>query len=367
AVLRAAPLDEFLTADPGFDAWHGEGEVGVDMMNNKVDLFKMRGDPDPRNGAIGDYRGAHLRGGLALTRRLWVDGGAWSRKIITPYDSGESTALHGAVQFQAVQSFGVFPSMALRLSGWRDSAPEAIKGSPSSISLGGTSVTAQRIRVDQPRDEQFQVDLINTWNLTSNTKLSMFASLGRSSVNFDNIYVSDLSAGGLSTTGQFQLKPYTTAEGSTGISGVCTSGDCRLSGSNTGVLRFAVPPPNGMNVPDGMNIAYDSTFLQVGGMYGWISPEWRARVGYRFVKWNRDVDGAVADMGKTVIDTNHFLTGEVGYKPPIPLFEHAGFFVRGQGMMNQFVGEIPFSYNAFSAQKFDHRYGLLTLGVTGGF
>ncbi|MBF0418495.1 MAG: hypothetical protein HQL86_09640, partial [Magnetococcales bacterium] len=185
AISHAAPLDEFLTANPGFDPLHGEGEIGADMMNRTVDLFKMRGDPDPRNNAIGDYRGLHARGGLALTRRLWVDGGAWSRKIITPYDSGESFALHGAAQFQVLQPLGAFPALALRLSGWRDSAAEAVKGSPTSITQGDLSVTANGIRIDSPRDEQVQIDLIGTWTLPRNTALSTFVSYGKSSVNFD--------------------------------------------------------------------------------------------------------------------------------------------------------------------------------------
>ncbi|MBF0212591.1 MAG: hypothetical protein HQM00_03385 [Magnetococcales bacterium] len=360
AFLKSAPLDEFLTANPGFDPWHGEGEVGLDMMNSAVDLFNVRGDPDPRNSAIGDYRGVHLRGGLALTRRLWMDGGAWKRKVITPYDNGESMTLHGAAQFQVTHAFGVFPAVALRLSGWRDSASEAVKSSRSSVVIGGNTVTSEQIRVEEPRDEQMQVDLIQTWNPSQSTSLSMFVSYGKSSVDFDRVYASDLAAGGLTATGQFQLTPYTFSNGVQGISGVCTS-QCGQ------MLDFKVPAPNGQSVPEGLNIGYESDYYQAGGMYSWLSPQWRARLGYRFVKWNRDVDEAVSQMGKAVIDTNHFVTGEVGYKPPFPWFEHAGLFLRGQVMMNQFVGEIPFSYNAFSAHKFDTRYGLVTMGVTGGF
>lgn len=358
--LQTAPLDEFLTATPGFAPLHGEGEVGVNMMNNQIDVLGIReGKTDPRNSAIGDYSGVHMRGGLALSRRLWLDGGALVRKITTPYDSGESVSLHGAAQFLVLQPLGWFPAMALRLSAWGDSASEAVKGSPSSITLGGTTVTADKVRVEQPWDEQVQLDLISTWHLTPSTRLSMFASYGKSSVYFDNLYVTTISANGLTATGQFLLKQ-TNTSGSTGIKGTCVS-DCGQ------VLDFTMPAPADMQVPEGLNIGYDSDYYQVGGMYGWMSPQWRARLGYRYIKLNRDVDQAVTDMGKTVIDSNHFLTGEVGYKPPFPLFEHAGLFVRGQVMMNQFVGEIPFSYNAFSSHKFDNRYGLITAGVTGGF
>ncbi|MBF0163079.1 MAG: hypothetical protein HQM01_01025 [Magnetococcales bacterium] len=360
APTHTAPLDEFLTANPGFEEMHGEGEVGVDLMNSSVDLFKLRGDPDPRNNAIGDYRGLHARGGLALTRRLWVDGGVWSRKIITPYDNGESLALHAAAQFQVMQPLGVFPAIALRLSGWRDSASEANKGSPTTITQGDLSVTANSIRIDSPRDEQAQIDLIGTWMLPRNTALSTFASFGKSTVSFDQLTINGISVGGETSGGQFVLSPVTMSDGSIGVSGVCVSQCGR-------VLDFKVPAPAGQTIPNGLNIGYDSTFFQVGGSFSWMSPEWRARLGYRFVKWNRDVDEAVMQLGKNVIDTNHFLTGEIGYKPPFPLFEHAGLFIRGQAMKNQFVGEVPFSYNAFSAHKFDHKYGILTFGISGGF
>ncbi|MBF0613852.1 MAG: hypothetical protein G8237_06760 [Magnetococcales bacterium] len=359
-VAGAAPLDEFLTANPGFQPWHGEGELGVDLMNSTVDLFKLRGDPDPRNPAIGDYRGVHLRGGLALTRRLWVDGGAWSRKIITPYDNGESLTLQGGMQFQVAQAFGAFPAVALRMSGWRDSASEAVKGSSTTVTLGGVTGTAQQIRVAEPRDEQLQWDLISTWNLSNQSTLSFSLGYGKSRVDFDNLFITDLSTDALSVSGQFLIKPHTELNGSRGISGVCVSACDR-------VLDFTVTDTNGQPVPDGLAIGYQSDYFQVGGMYAWLSPEWRARLGYRFVKWNRDVDTYVTQMGKAVIDSNHFLTGEVGYKPPHKFFEHVGFFLRGQVMMNQFVGEIPFTYNAFSAHKFENRYGLITVGVTGGF
>ncbi|MEO5347985.1 MAG: hypothetical protein H7834_16660 [Magnetococcus sp. YQC-9] len=374
APLCSAPLDEFVTANPGFEPWHGEGEVGVDMMNRKVDLFKFRGD---------------ARGGLALTRRLWVDAGAWDRKIITPYDNGASLALHGAAQFQVTEPFGAFPAIALRVSGWRDSASEANKGSPTSLSAGGTAVSTDAIRIDHPRDTQIQLDLLNTWNLASNTSLTAFASVGKSSVDFDNLFVTNLNnvkgtPPGMNTgewsgsaAGNFQLKQ-ASENGKNGIKATCmTSDGCAYGFSDSqgnafaGVLpqgdSFPVMSVAGVTVPSGLNIGYDSTFYQLGGSIAWMSPEWRARLGYRFVKWNRDVDEAVTQLGKNVIDTNHLLTGEIGYKPPFPLFEHAGFFVRGQLMKNQFVGEVPFSYNAFSAHKFDHRYGLITLGVTAGF
>jgi hypothetical protein len=38
-------------------------------------------------------------------------------------------------------------------------------------------------------------------------------------------------------------------------------------------------------------------------------------------------------------------------------------FVRGQYMSNQFLGEVPFAYNRFTASKFSRRYSLVTAGL----
>ena len=89
----SAPLDEFLTAMPGYKPMHGEAEIGLGVMNRTVDLFGVRkGYLNAKQDFIcaGDYKDYHLRGGLALTRRLWVDGGLWKRSVKTQYDEGEN-------------------------------------------------------------------------------------------------------------------------------------------------------------------------------------------------------------------------------------------------------------------------------------
>lgn len=217
----------------------------------------------------------------------------------------------------------------------------------------------QQIRVEDPWDDQLQLDLINTWDLSQHASFSLFVSYGKSKVGFNNIYITDPSTDFFSAPGQFSIKRIENAD-SIGIEAQCVNpcGSWR---------RFSMTSPNGNNLSQGMNIGYDSHFYQAGGMYSWLGAEWRAKLGYRFIKLNRDVDVAVAQMPKKVIDSNHFLTMEVGYKPPYPLFEHIGFFVRPEFMTNQFIGDVPFTYNAFSAHKFDRKYGIVTVGVVGGF
>ncbi|MEO5331364.1 MAG: hypothetical protein H7839_05020 [Magnetococcus sp. YQC-5] len=382
SIALTAPLDEFLTATHGFEPWHGEGEVGMDVMNSSVDIFKMRENKTNVGGSsIGDYTGGHVRGGLALTRRLWVDGAAWSRKITTPYDKGESLTLQGGAQFQVTQPFGWFPAVALRMSAWRDSSSEAVKASPSSITMAGASTTADKIRVEQPYDEQVQLDLISTWQMSHNSTFSTFLSYGKSKVDFENLYVTNLKNVQVNSwkgnaNGEFKVLMY--EDGSkTGVQLTCMSANCSVSmgRENGDYLNATYPnsadlprlPVTSSTVPEGLNIGYDANYYQLGGMYSWYTPQWRTRLGYRYMKLNRDLDPAVTQAGKALIDSNHFLSGEVGYKPPFKMFEHIGLFVRGQLMMNQFVGELPFTYNLFSAHKFDSRYGLVTFGVTGGF
>lgn len=353
-VAMAAPLDEFLMALPGHAPGHGELEVGYDVMNSAVDLLNMReGYQDSRGDSIGNYSGAHVRGTLALTRRLSADVALWKRGMETPFDEGESVAWQGAVQYQATVNLGWLPAVALRVSGWGDSADEVLKGSMTNLFNQGNALLAARTtRVEDPRDMQFQGDMIGSWSIGRDTVFSLFGSMGTSRVRSGGVFAElDASPGCeheivATSTGRIDLRL------SEGDPGSCFS----LTDIN---LSFPVPT--------GLFIRYDATYMQVGGSLQWFNDTWRSRFGYRFQAWDRgDLDDAVLlyqHAERISYETNHHITAEVGYK----LREQTGIFVRGQAMQYQFVGDVPFSYNLFSAHKFKSRYGFLTFGIVQGF
>ncbi|MBF0369653.1 MAG: hypothetical protein HQL52_09380 [Magnetococcales bacterium] len=336
-----APLDEFLTAQPGYAPGHGEIEVGWDMMNKTVDLFGVR-EPDSRGEDIGDYTGGHIRGGLALTKRLWIDGGLWKRGVKTPYDDGESIGWQLGSQLQMTYHMGWLPALALRLSYWGNRANEANKGSATNVA----SLTVDTIRVDNPKDHQTQVDLIATWALSEKSLMTLFAGGGRSKTDFDRL---SLSLGGC----EYSLDESPNNDSDYAYLAPNDSRNCVGFGFSE-------------SFHPAMFLRYDSKYWQMGGHYQWMNDKWRARLGYRFIKVDRDeLDALVTQYGKTGVtyDSNHILTAELGYK----ITPSIGGFVRSQLMKRQFVGELPLTYNPFSAHKFEEPYGILTLGLTSGF
>ena len=352
-LTTAAPLDELLVALPGHAPYHGEIEVGYDVMNGTVDLFNVReGSLDARGEQIGNYSGAHIRGRLALTRRLGIDASLWKRGVKTPFDKGESMAWQGALQYQATVNLGWLPAVALRISGWGDSTDQVLKGSETNLfNQANRLMNTRKMRVEDPKDLQFQGDVIGSWTIDEHTLISLFLGMGKSKVDF---------GGAFAETETFPGCEYEMSSTGTGFQGtlVHANGDCPVTAFNN----------NAIPIPDGLYIRYDATYFQLGGNVQWFNNAWRYRIGYRYQKWDRgELDDAIRlyqhTADKTVYDTNHHLTAEVGYK----ILDQTGIFLRSQVMQHQFVGDVPFSYNLFSSHKFKGRYGFLTFGLVQGF
>lgn len=352
SITTAAPMDEFLTALPGHKPGHGEVEIGYDVMNSTVDILNIRkGSLDARGESIGNYSGGHIRADLALTKRLHADATLWKRGLKTPFDAGESIAWQGALQYQATVNLDWLPAIALRLSGWGDSADQVLKNSPTRLFDQQTDwFTARKMRVTDPKDLQFQGDIIGSWTLAENTLFSLFLSRGKSQVDF---------GGAFAEPAKFQGCEYEISGTGTGFQGSLVNAT-----DNCPITSFS---SSDIPIPDGLHIRYDSSYIQLGGSLQWFNEKWRSRIGYRFQKWDRgELDDAVRlyqHADKIVYDTNHHLTAEVGYK----VLDKTGIFIRSQVTQHQFVGDVPFSYNLFSSHKFKGRYGFLTFGIVQGF
>ncbi|MEO5376461.1 MAG: hypothetical protein H7832_01550 [Magnetococcus sp. DMHC-6] len=333
--LGAAPLDEFLVADPGYPPGRGEVEVVWDMMNDYVDLFNVK-KADPRGDHIGNFSGGHVRAGISLSERIWIDGALWKNGITTPYADEENLTIQGGIQLRLTQNIDWLPAMAIRVSGWKDTGDDVYKGSPTSLQLNGYTVTADTVQITNPSDQQAQLDLIMTWKIGDNIGFSIFGGAGRSKVDF-----SDLNSASITVNwpdgSYIQLPDFSLTSTSF------------LSDEKKSLLKST--------------IAYDASYKQMGTMIQWTGEKWRTRWGYRFMSLDRDVDEIIAMIGKNIYDTNHTLSAEVGYR----FTDSLGIFVRGKVMKNQFVGEVPMSYNAFSSHKFEDPYGIVSIGLSGGF
>ncbi|MBF0153958.1 MAG: hypothetical protein HQL64_09495 [Magnetococcales bacterium] len=341
-----APLDEFLTAQRGYAPWHGEFELSLDLMNGTVDFADVRGGTDYAGTSVGDYKGGHLSAGIALTRRLWLEGSLWNRVLQTSQESMSVYSWQGAAQYQMTVNLGYLPALALRFSEWGNWAKEANKN--TSFSLG--NITASGVNVTSPDDEQMQLDLIGTWNVSEKDSFSLFVGAGTSEVGFKDL-IANMGKGC-----QYKIGSPSQYE----ITGQLVSGaekDCQVLSFD---LTSATPKYPGTDM---FQIKYEATYQHIGGMYQWFNDAWRFRLGTRYEKVNRSMDDYLRDAGLPYFDSNMIVTSEIGYKP----FKSYAFFLRAQVMNHQLLGDIPFSYNRFTSSKFDHQYGLLSFGIQGGF
>jgi hypothetical protein len=338
----AAPMDAFLTANHNNVVGAVEFEAAYDLVNSTVDVFNIRAkDADFAGTNVGDYHGAHVRAGVAITPRLWLDGGFWERKIDYRDDAVKVKSWQLAAQYKLLNGVaGYRPSIALRAGAWGNYSNELNKSSPTAV----RGQTLDTITVDSPKDNQFQLDLIGTTMIFDHTELSMFVGAGTSRV----------SVGDVSATAKLDGCPYNLAFGATKV--VATQASA-CAGQIDGRVE-AFNSVYGIDVNS--ETQYRANFVHGGLMLNWEKSAWQLRGGYQYQYLKRkQIDDTINSRGGSSYQSNHTLVGEVKYQ----LIPEAAVFLRGQYMTNQFVGEIPFAYNSLTASRFGKRYGILSAGV----
>jgi hypothetical protein len=342
--VTAAPLDALLSATHYEAAGKGEVELGYDMMNTSLDFLNLRTKTSTTS-SVGDYKGAHLHAGIALTPRLWIDGTYWKRKIDYRSFDAELDSWQVAGQYKLTDAAGPMPAIALRVGAWGDYADSLTKYSNSTVA--GTKYTSAT--VTKPKDRQLQLDLIGTWLLTPQTSLSVFGGANRGRVTFDAVSATSRTSNGCE---------YNIAFSKAGLEGTLA----QPCSAKVVITRFTQPASSSIDVYK--EAQYESTTLQAGAMADWHNTNWRLRAGYQYQTIKRDhVDDIIASRGGTAYKHNHVLVTDVSYNvtPSIVLF------VRGQIMNNQFNGEIPLAYNSLTAEKYHQKYGFVSTGLTVAF
>lgn len=338
APASAAPLDAFLSANQNGTPWSGEAEASYDVANDTVDVFHIREkDAATSTSKLGDYQGAHLHGGVALTPRLWLDGSYWQRKITSRNFEATVKTWQVAAQYKLIDSAGYRPSLALRVGAWGNSADQLKR--EKNIKIGSTVLKSASL--SGPEDQQYQVDLIGSWPVSERTELGMFAGAGHSRVTFDTASATTTRDGCL----------YNLSFGPSRVVGTCETPSMSA--------RFSTPNSvYGIDV--NQEAQYSARYYQVGLNAKWQAENLRLRAGYQYLSLSRgNVDSIVGGRGGIAYKKNHILTAEVAYK----LFKHTSVFLRGQYMSNQFNGEMPMAYNTLTASNFNQRYGILSTGV----
>lgn len=338
SAVCAAPLDAFLEANP--QARYGQGmiEFGADHMNRSLEVFRQN-NVDPVAGEnTGDYQGGTLRGGLSLRPDVWIDGALQRRKITNGSEQPQidSWRLGAQWQFLAAQASG--PAAAVRVSAWGNHAQQVVKSSPTALgplTCSGSAGCVDRLSVNDAKDHAFQADLIGSWALGP-VNLSAFAGAGQGKVSVGSITASASQVpvlGNVTTTysnGHFDNALFDLA-------------------ANMFKLNTEL-----------QSIDYSTRMAQAGVNLAYASGSWLWRGGYALQNIQRTaVDDVILSKSKTPYNLNQTVVGEVAYKvtPSVALF------TRGQVMSNQFLTEIPFLYNSLTSQRFNRRYGILSVGL----
>lgn len=337
----AAPLDALLTAQHATTPGDIELEVGYDLVNNTVDVFNIRGNDATYAGTnVGDYHGAHVRAGIAITPTLWVDGALWQRRLDYRADLLSINTWQLGAQYKVLgEADGRQPSMAVRLGSWGNYSDGLNKSSPTTV----RGQTLSTVQINQPKDVQVQLDLIGTARIFDHTEISLFGGVGASQVSIQSV----------SGTAKLDGCDYALSFTPNAVVGQCVS-----SGDG-----FSVP--NSIYGIDVYNEAqYKARFASGGFSLNWQQQNWQLRGGYQFQRITRQqIDNTIQTRGGSTYQSNHILLGEVMYR----VLRNTAIFVRGQYMTNQFIGEIPLAYNTLTASRFDKHYGLLSTGLAIAF
>jgi hypothetical protein len=336
--LCAAPLDAFLSADTRMKAGEGRLELAYDAVNSTLDVFKVRAnDPVYGGTSVGDYSGWHLRGIYELSDRLSIDGGLWKRQIEYRQDKHSISSWQMAAQYRFFEyGYSRNFSSALRMGAWGNSAGSLSKSTPTTFQ----GQTLDTLNVINPKDVQKQVDLLGTWHLGDQTDWSAFIGTGTSRVTVDSMTATLTTADGC----VFNLV-FTPSGTTATLAAPCGNLVEATVSSPTNVLQ---------------ELSYDAHYSHAGTMLQWHGDDWQLTGGYHFQKLNRSgVDARIAERGGIAYKTNRIVVGEILRK----VAQNSAVFVRAQLMSNQFVGEIPFTYNGFTANKFDRRYGFVSFGM----
>jgi len=345
--VAAAPLDALLTAMPERLAPLGYVELGIDHMNDSLDVFKIReADPLTAGTQAGDYRGQHINAGWRVADRLWLTGSLWQRYVSDASDTYRYNSWQLAAQYRFMEPSGAWPAMALRLSGWGNRASATESSTP--VNVPGAILNA--VKVTEPADRQLQADLVSTWPLSPALEVSALVSAG----------TSQLSYGALSATTTRNGCNYQLSFTGNDIFGTLIP-PCAATG---GIIQQFFDSSGDYGVDVANEIAWRGTFMQLGVNSAWRNGPWTLQGGYLFHTARREaVDAILASRGKAAYTQNHNITLEADYR----FHPHVSVFSRAQFSSNLFFNDIPVTYNSSTASRFGSKYSLFSVGLRAVF
>ncbi|WP_020201540.1 MULTISPECIES: hypothetical protein [Cupriavidus] len=340
----AAPDDVFMQAEPATGEFTSvRVEASFDMVNRSMDVFNQGGNSLPDN--AGDYRGGRLMLGYKFSPRWSASATYWRRGIDYGPDNNQIDTWMVALHYDPLAEPGARDRVMMRFSLWGDRSGTLDR----SAALRVRSATFNGVTVNDANDIQAQADVIFSGELTERSQLTGFLGLGASRVTI----------GGINTRLQQGGCNFNVAIGSDNIANGSLAAPCRTGNVNLQSASFSTDASQyGLNINDDFN--YVAGYLNLGGAYRWKYKDFAARLGYQFQYLLRsNVDSRAQAYGTSPIRSNHTLGLELSYA----VVKNVEVFLRGQASLHNFVGTIPFLYNAATAGKLDRYYGYGSIGI----
>ncbi|CAG9168778.1 hypothetical protein [Cupriavidus pinatubonensis] len=345
---QAASEDVFLRAEPTtgeFTSFRAEGSF--DAVNKALDVFNLRnqGGSGPTPDNAGDYRGGRVMLGYKFSPYFSGAATYLRRNIDYGQDTNSIDTWQLALHYDPLAEPGAKDRLIFRFSLWGDRAGSVSKTSPTQVR--GTSFS--QIQVNDPNDFQAQADMIFSGQLSERSTLTGFLGGG-----FSNVSVGDLSAQVRRGNCNFNVKI-----GSDNIANGSLAAPCSVNGSQIRDASFSVNASQfGLDVSKDLN--YTAAFLTTGVSWRWKYERFSTQLGYNFqYLFRSNIDDRLSSFGVSPIKSNHTLGLELAYS----VTKSVEFYLRGQAFKYNFVGTIPFLYNAATAGRMDRYYGYGSIGV----
>jgi len=342
----AAPDDVFLQAEPTTGEFTAvRVEASYDMINDTLDVLRLR----QRQGAVpdnaGDYRGGKLMLGYKFSPHWSGSATYWRRGIDYGADTNHIDSWMLSLHYDPLAEPGARDRIITRFSLWGDYSGSLTRSSALTVH----NTTFNGATVKGANDIQAQADVIFSGELTERNQLTGFVGLGLSRV----------SIGSVNTRLQRGNCGFNVAIGSDNVARGALAAPCVAGNSHLQSATFVADASQfGVNVNDDFN--YIAGYLSVGGSWRWRYESFAARLGYQFQYLLRsNVDNSMHSYGNSPIRSNHTLGLELSYA----VVKNVDVFLRGQASLHNFVGTIPFLYNTATAGKMDRYYGYGSVGI----
>ena len=294
---------------------------------------------------ISRYEGSHLIGDLQVNHDLLINVGQWRRNFANKRDTFSLMSRQIAFQYRLPWSW-LGNTYALRLGGWSDRAEALYKSSYTH--LDDFKITS--LVVEQPSDQQQQMNFMVARDLGAARQLSAFIGLGRSRVDYQRITGTFVRPDGCEY--RFQLEK---TSGS-----VDQQGRCGHLLSNSTVMPNVVSITNNLGFNPEDDLSYRSLFFQWGVGYTWRSHYWQTRLGYYFQKFDRQgLDERIDQSGRDSVESNHSVSAEVTFH----LNQSVSFFWQGEYVTSRLLTMVPFSYNPYTAERFSEAGLFFAVGL----